>query len=320
MPNKVDLSEEILEVMDKLGVDYMPSSSQLKSNGYCSLDSRIQNSGGFVFWAEKLNIKNKERNKAKWTDDTIRSEILKVVDIIEEYRMPTSSEMKNFGKSGSDSAIQRYGGYSYWASKLNLKTKKSVTKWNEKSIIKCIEEVRKKLNIDRMPNSTEIVKYHSKSLHSAITKYGGYYYFADRLNLELKDSDTVKGYSNEIIVKKMLEENSFYVEKMDTLYPFDLYVNNSLKIDVKSAKMTYEKNGTKRGHIFGINKKYPTCDIYAFVKYDKDNKDIIDILFVPSVLINTSSTITLKDNDFKYYSYNFDVISDFCNFYNKFKS
>lgn len=69
-----DLTNEILEVVNKLNIDYMPTRKDLEGNGYTALSSKIQRNGGFAYWREKLNLKQKVKRK-RWNEEEIKKRI-----------------------------------------------------------------------------------------------------------------------------------------------------------------------------------------------------------------------------------------------------
>lgn len=66
----------------------------------------------------------------------------------------------------------------------------------------------------------------------------GYYKIAEILNVEMKESETQFGKYGEDLATKLLEEHGFAVERMSTRYAYDLYVNGSVKVDVKTARLS----------------------------------------------------------------------------------
>jgi len=143
---------------------------------------------------------------------------------------------------------------------------------SDSEIRKDILYVMKELNLGRMPSRKEIVSIkHNSILANSIAKSGGYKHWADKLLLDLKDSETKTGWDAEEIAKVSMETSLGYkVEKMSTKHPYDLLVNNFIKVDVKCSKPF--KHEGKRAHAFWINKTHSTCDIYLIYALDEEGK------------------------------------------------
>jgi hypothetical protein len=153
------------------------------------------------------------------------------------------------------------------------------TSYSDEFIESGIKDVMKALNINRMPSRTEIfavVKNHK--LDNAIQRSYKYSGWAEKLGLELKESDTSLGkeYEN-IAVVDILENTGYESEKMTQNYPFDLLVADSIRVDVKASNRFYY-NGKNYFHCFNLEKKFPVCDL--FVCYCLDDQRAIERVFV----------------------------------------
>ena len=73
------------------------------------------------------------------------------------------------------------------------------------------------------------------------------------MNLSIKESETQLGQDYEQIATSILKDKGFKIEKMSTGHPFDLLINNVVKVDVKVAR-PHMLRGKDRVHTFGINK------------------------------------------------------------------
>lgn len=130
--------------------------------------------------------------KIKWNDELIEKEILKIVNHLEINRMPTSTEIHNVRKNyGLNVAIERHGGYKYWADKLNLNQSKCETRLGligelrAKEILESkgyeVEKMSVKHPYDLLVNKN--IKIDSKISKLFKSDYGSYYTF----NLEKKN-------------------------------------------------------------------------------------------------------------------------------------
>lgn len=63
----------------------------------------------------------------KWTDELIKSELLKSIEILGLKRMPTGEELKGIGRNDLHCKLSRTKKYSGWANELGLELKSSCT-------------------------------------------------------------------------------------------------------------------------------------------------------------------------------------------------
>jgi hypothetical protein len=101
-------------------------------------------------------------------------------------------------------------------------------------------------------------------------------------------------------------------------YPFDLLVNNCVKIDVKVANpKTYEHKPLV--HTFATNKPNPTCDIYLLFTLDCDG-EIDNSYIVPSICARVK-TIEINSNGKKYHEFvnRWDYIKQYTDFFENLK-
>ena len=254
-----------------------------------------------------LNKDESKYNRAK-------EGILKVKDILNLKRMPTSSEVRSIKISGLDGLITDTGGYLKWAERLDLPSKKTVTYLSEDEAKTSILNIMHQLNIDKMPSSNDILKVTGNhTLHNYISRHGGYRYFAGLLNLELKESETKLGQDYEEIVISILESKGFTVERMTTGHPFDLLINKTVKIDVKTAR-PHLLRGESRVHTFGINKKYGSCDIYITVALDEED-NIEKLLVIPSHHLRLVTLCIGRSSKYDIYNYQFEYIQKYSEFF-----
>lgn len=161
------------------------------------------------------------------------------------------------------------------------------TKWTDENvrdgILKCVKD----LNLDRMPSRQELHEYFGNdALTNRIRRSGGYYSWASKLNLPMKDSETQKGKRGEQIAVRYLENRGFKVERMTTRYPYDLYINGCVKVDVKISGLSTFGNSV--GFAFNLEKRFPTCDFYLLIS---DYGDSMNFYIVPSVINQTQISI-----------------------------
>lgn len=137
----------------------------------------------------------------------------------------------------------------------------------EEKILECIEG----LSLKRMPSRNEIRGFYGDdALTNKINKTLGYYGWADRLGLAMKNSDTQTGKIGERMATKWLQDLGMDVQQMAQNYPYDLYVNGCVKVDVKYSNLYKGEHGNYFS--FRLAKQIPTCDIYLLIAHkDKDS-------------------------------------------------
>lgn len=191
-------------------------------------------------------------------------------------------------------------------------------KWTNEIIENKIYEVMNILGINRMPSASEIkCILKDSSLSNKIAKTGGFTKWADKLGLKTKKSETQLGNKFENKAKEIIESKGYKVELMNYKYPFDLLVNDAIRIDVKSAK-AYLSQGS-RCHTVGINKKYATCDLYLIFALD-EYENIERTFIMPGCDLRVTSMSFGKDSIYNAYINRWDLFKKYDDFYNNLAS
>lgn len=249
-----------------------------------------------------------------WTQEIIENEVFKVMKILNISRMPTSKEVRKVGISGLDGAISDNGGYIELANKFGLINKRPIIKWNDKLIVNKIQNVIILLNLDRMPSASEIFQIEGNyELDNIINKSLGYYGWAKKLKLEIKDSETLFGNRYQEICFNELINQGYKVENTTIKAPYDLLVNNNVRIDVKSGCAYYINDC--RVHTFGINKKFPTCDLYIIYALDEEGNNIERTFIIPSKNLKLNSMSIGTHSKYNKYINKWDYIDKYNQFY-----
>jgi len=151
------------------------------------------------------------------------------------------------------------------------------TAWTQELIASGIMKVVHELGIEYMPTRNQIREYYgNEALSNKISKTLGYYGWAKELDLPVKSSETTTGKRGETFVAKTLTQKGYAVEQMRQNYPYDLFVNGCVKVDVKYSNLYHGNNGNF--YSFALAKKFPTCDIYILVANDDSGKKSIYVL------------------------------------------
>lgn len=153
-------------------------------------------------------------------------------------------------------------------------------RWTHEDIVEGIRKVIDFYGIDRMPSKQEIEDFYSNSaLVNKIAKTGGFYVWAESLGLEVKNSETKLGFDLEVQVLKILKAMDFKCEMTSTKHPYDLLVDDCVKIDVKAARKTKIKGSD--AYSFRLAKEQQTCDVYVAACVN-DEREIQQIYVIPA--------------------------------------
>ncbi|ALS22192.1 hypothetical protein [Paenibacillus naphthalenovorans] len=228
-------------------------------------------------------------------------------------RMPTVKELRMLDMKKLEQIISRNGGFLHWARKLDIPQKQIKKKWNDQMVEEEIFNVMKALQIDRMPSRSEIKSVKQDgALHNKICKTLGYRGWAEKLGLEIKDSETKLGQDAEEIAIDLLQSKGFSVERMTAKHPFDLLVNDNVRVDVKSGR-AYDLRGS-RCHTFGISKKHASCDIYLIFALSEEG-ELERTFVIPSHKLKVVTLSIGANSMYDIYKDRWDYINTYDKFY-----
>ena len=186
--------------------------------------------------------------------------------------------------------------------------------WTDDLIKEKILEVKNGLSLDRMPSRSECIQYfHNTSLVNAISRRNKWYQLADELGLKVKDSETYFGKSQEAAAAEILISKGFLVRKMSQNFPYDLLVDDCVKVDVKASHLYHGPNGDF--YTFNLEKDYATCDIY--ILFALSESDESSIFIVPSKFVIAQNQISMGVLQSKYHRFKdrWDYISALSDFW-----
>lgn len=187
-------------------------------------------------------------------------------------------------------------------------------KWTDDLIKGKVLEVKTAFSLDRMPSRSECVQYfHDGALVNAISKRKKWYQLAHELGLQIKDSDTYFGKSEESNAEEMLISLGFSVRKMPQNFPYDLLVDDCVKVDVKASHLYHGPNGDF--YTFNLEKQFATCDIYIlFALSEREEKRTF---VVPSKFVIAQNQISMGVSKSKYHKFEnrWDFISSLSDFW-----
>jgi len=150
-------------------------------------------------------------------------------------------------------------------------------KWTDATIERGIRDAQRILCIDRMPSNSELYQaYNNQQLSNAIAKSGGFRFWANKLGLAIKQTDTEHGYRQELKVIGIIRQRGYTAEDTPVKFPYDVLVNGMVKIDVKCARISKVREHDT--YAFHISKDMPTCDLYFICCLD--DADAIKMLYI----------------------------------------
>ena len=190
-------------------------------------------------------------------------------------------------------------------------------KWKDETIENAIYEVMKIAKINTFPTHSLIKRvYGNNCLTNAISKHGGTRYWANKLGLEIKSCESEFGYDYECECMNYLTLKYDYdCELTKVRYPYDILVNNNIKVDVKCSHLYKGKQGSF--YTFNLEKPKPTCDIY--VCYCLNNKEVTKIYIIPSCVLSGKTQLSIGELTSKYDKYidNWHIFPRYNDFYNQ---
>lgn len=189
-------------------------------------------------------------------------------------------------------------------------------KWNKDLIKRELDTIVTKFNLKVFPTAKQINYLRdSQDLSNAISKNGGFNFWAKELNLPIGQSDTNFGQEYEEICFNSLSAMGYEIKRMSTKFPYDLTANKHIKIDVKAGRLfSNSKNGNF--YTFNLEKKYPTCDIFICYCINKENK-IEKTYIIPSkkmygkIQLSIGQISSVYDN----YKNNWEILKTYDSFY-----
>ena len=184
-------------------------------------------------------------------------------------------------------------------------------KWECGEIENEIKKAVEKAKLKTFPTHSQIKEITgSYSLSNAIRRNGGTAYWAQKMNLDMKSSESKTGLDYELKCISILTGKGYECDKMRERYPYDLTVNKHIKIDVKSGKLYNGKSGNF--YTFNLEKSNPTCDIFICFCVEKSK-----IYVIPSCALYGITQLSIGEHHSKYDKYidRWDIIRKYDEFY-----
>lgn len=190
------------------------------------------------------------------------------------------------------------------------------TRWTDALIKEKVLEVKNALSLDRMPSRSECESYfHNTRLACAISKRpGGWRGLSLEMGLPMKDSETYFGKKQEAIAEELLISEGFSVRRMSQNFPYDLLVNDCVKVDVKASHLYRGPQGDF--YTFNLEKPFATCDVYLLFTLEDDNSTR-SVFVVPSkfVIAHTQISMGVFKSKYHRFEHRFDYIESLSDFW-----
>lgn len=249
----------------------------------------------------------------KWTEQNLKNELLQVMEDYNLSEMPSRGFLEGIDRSDLFNAISRKGGFKTFAEKTGLPTRKAVSRW---SLTKIEEELKgyiEKHKLSRMPSKPELVKEGRNDLGNALTRYKGMKWWSEKLGIPMKETETNKGNEFERLTEKTLIQKGHEVKQMTVKYPYDLLVNNHVKVDVKVSSPGYVRDF--RCHTFRPAKEYPTCDLYICFALN-EHDEVEKVFVIPSKFAQVTTLCIGGNSKYDTFIDRWDYVDRYTEFYN----
>ncbi len=180
--------------------------------------------------------------------------------------------------------------------------------WTDELIKSKINEVVNGLELGRMPTRRECENYfHDCGLTNAVSRRaGGWYTLAKEMGYNIKESETTFGKTYEIQTAEMLKSHGFQVRRMSQNFPYDLLVDDCVKVDVKASKLYNGKNGDF--YSFNLEKQFSTCDFYILITISLEEENRVMVVPSSEVIANNQISIGVKKSKYHKFTDRFDLI------------
>ena len=179
--------------------------------------------------------------------------------------------------------------------------------WTQEEILESVKICMEDTGLSRMPSRNELNRYFGNTgITNALRRFpGGYYEIAKILDVRMKESETQFGRSGEELAIDLLKAHGFEVERMSTRYAYDLYVNGSVKVDVKTARPS--RANKSFCYSFNLEKRFPTCDVYFLIAKNEEKESIY---IVPASINQTQIGLGTGTTVYSKYQDRYDIITD----------
>jgi len=296
-----DVLQAIQKAMEELGIDRLPTHNELANTKHSWLIMQMHKRGGSRAMAEKLGVAAAQGHykKAGWWDNwvNIENELRKAMVAINTNEMPTISELEEYNFGGLVNALYRHGGMYKCAERANIPiNRKQRPKgwWTTDRIRNEIQPVVNELG--RMPTKGELDNRGLTDVSSTISDRG-YEATATKLGLKMKDCKIRRAIQKEREVNSIIQDLGLDSELTSYKAPYDILVNETLRIDVKMGSRTQSRNKQFMFRMDNIDN--PNCDLYVLFTSERETGETVDVYWVPAdmmpLLRSTDVGVSVSD-------------------------
>jgi len=242
------------------------------------------------------------------TEQTICKELSRVITTHNLNHLPPHSFLKDNGYGGLANKISRNGGSGHFATLLEIPLKggrRPPGWWTQERITEALQPYISKF--ERMPTANELMAEGRNDIAMALRKCG-YRATAKKLGIELKKCETHKGLDKEALVMNWLSARGYSVKQTTTRAPYDLLINDCLRIEVKSA--TYSVAAGGYVFTFGDRGYNPPYDVYVCCAVDRASDEITAFYIIPSWFVLQRGITVTKSKKWTLWLNNWEVIND----------
>jgi hypothetical protein len=156
--------------------------------------------------------------------------------------------------------------------------------------------------VGHFPSNTELQQMGRHDLSNQICRNGGFVAWSERIGVARADSDSDFGWEGERKASELFIGQGYQVAKGEGVKaPFDLLVNDILRVDVKTAR--YAEYGACRGWFYRIGKT-PQADLIFLLQFDTGEFYPLPWFACP----RSNATIARDGGKYAKYRNNWDVV------------
>lgn len=195
------------------------------------------------------------------------------------------------------------------------------SKWTDEKIFNAVMQVVNTTGQTHFPTHRELNEFYGdSSLSKILSRHGGIRRWSDICNLPpAKCSNTKFGDKYELqAIKDIKQETGLQSVLAPVRFPYDVYTDNAVKIDIKAATPLKGRNFDVWS--FNLEKKMPTCDIFIFYCITSKLEVAKRVIIPSNVVAGTKQvgigTLSKYDN----YIERWDLIVEYSDFMLKIKN
>ena len=187
--------------------------------------------------------------------------------------------------------------------------------WTDKKVYDAIMEIVRTTGQSHFPTHRQMNEYYgNKGLSGTVSKRGGNRRWTEICHLPpAKCKNTAFGDKYEIeTIEDIKRETGLESILAPVRFPYDVYTDNSVKIDIKASMPLRGRNFDIWS--FNLEKKIPTCDLYIFYCITRRNEATKRVIIPACVLSGVKQVGIGSMSKYDNYIERWDLIIDYANF------